>query len=331
MLMLQVMTNGFLTPMSASAAEDVQATESMETSTSAAEDVKVDGEAADIEKTDAQAIQKETEKQAAEKLATAQQFIASLFTTNAKVDIVSTTGQPQINTAEVYAGQVDAKEQEALTKDITLVKAFVAVNQLLMPDHQTMKDGVSQTDVQVAQAATSLVDASYVEAKKVLAARIAIVSKVLEKAATEKEQTATAQTASEKKQVATPKKVALQTLAVEEETATEEKVVEVKRAKTLATEVDLGDYISEITTGNYSPTKTNNVKIGDNFSLNFVLDTDKLKAVDNNTTLKYALPKGVNGKTLSGDLKSADGIVYGVVTVKDKEVTIALNEQFDLF
>lgn len=332
MLMLQVMTNGFLTPMSASAAEDVQTTESMETSDSAAEDVKVDGEAADIEKTDAQAIQKETEKQAAEKLATAQQFIASLFTTNAKVDIVSTTGQPQINTAEVYAGQVDAKEQEALTKDITLVKAFVAVNQLLMPDHQTMKDGVSQTDVQVAQAATSLVDASYVEAKKVLAARIAIVSKVLEKAATEKEQVATAQTASEKKQVATPKKVALQTLAVEEETeetATEEKVVEVKRAKTLATEVDLANYIAKITTDSYKPTTTNNVKIGDNFSLGFVLDAEKLKQLSNNTTLVYELPKGVNGQKLTDNL-TVNGIVYGVVTVDDKSVKIALNEQFDV-
>ncbi|WP_010306840.1 collagen binding domain-containing protein [Kurthia senegalensis] len=339
MLMMQVLTNGFLMPMSASASEDVQTTESTEpTSTSSADVQSVNEQnATETETTDAEAVQKETEKQAAEKLAKAQQFIASLFTTDAKVDIVSTTGQPQINTAVAYIAQVEAKEQEALTKDITLVKAFVAVNQLFKPDHQTMKDGVSQTDVQAAQAATSLVDASYVQAKKVLATRIALLNKTLEEAVKEQEQAAASQATSEKKPVATTKKPALQSVAVEEQkedaveeaTATEEKVVEVKRAKTLATEVDLADYISKITTGNYSPTKTNNVKIGDNFSLDFKLDAEKLKQLNNNTTLVYELPKGVNGQTLSGNLKSADGVVYGIVTIVDKSVKIALNEQFD--
>lgn len=203
LLVLQVLSSGYLAPMAAFANEPVSTNET--TDTQAPE----------------QTAEQQAEAEAAQKkaLEEAQANVAELFTDATKTEITSYVTIYTFN-RDFLKDVEEGKEREALQHDLDLAQTFVTVNALFKEDRKTIVDGLQKTTVDAATAQIQNLQGASAESKNALEEKIKLASEQLEKSATqaEKEEVTktetkeeTTKTESKEEKVTSKKKATLQT------------------------------------------------------------------------------------------------------------------------
>lgn len=203
LLVLQVLSSGYLAPMAAFANEPVSTNET--TNTQAPE----------------QTAEQQAEAEAAQKkaLEEAQQAVDDLFTDATKTEITSYVTIYTFN-RDFLKDVEEGKEREALQHDLDLAQTFVTVNALFKEDRKTIVDGLQKTTVDAATAQIQNLQGASAESKNALEEKIKLASEQLEKSATqaEKEEVTktepkeeTTKTESKEEKVTSKKKATLQT------------------------------------------------------------------------------------------------------------------------
>lgn len=203
LLVLQVLSSGYLAPMAAFANEPVSTNET--TDTPAPEQTAA-------QQAEAEAAQKKA-------LEEAQANVAELFTDATKTEITSYVTIYTFN-RDFLKDVEEGKEREALQHDLDLAQTFVTVNALFKEDRKTIVDGLQKTTVDAATAQIQNLQGASAESKNALEEKIKLASEQLEKSATqaEKEEVTkteskeeTTKTESKEEKVTSKKKTALQT------------------------------------------------------------------------------------------------------------------------
>lgn len=203
LLVLQVLSSGYLAPMAAFANEPVSTNET----------------------TDTQAPEPTAEQQAAEDAAQkkaleeARASIAELFTDKTKTDITPYVTVYTFN-RDFLKDVEEGKERETLQHDIDLAQTFVTVNALFKEDRKTIVEGLQKTAVDAATAQIQNLQGASAESKNALKEKIQLATEQLEKDVTpaEKEEVTktepkeeTTKTEPKEETVTSKKKATLQT------------------------------------------------------------------------------------------------------------------------
>lgn len=162
MLVLQVLSSGFLMPMSAFAAtNDNTATTQTDTKTQAGTEADNTKESTPTNAT----VQDEDSSKAVEE--EAKQAVDSLFTNNQYTALVKDVTEWRINTVEVTVNKVTNDQvKQDLQHKVDLARAFVAVNALFTPTKDQLAKGVTQAAIDAADAKVQALVAS--EGKEIL-------------------------------------------------------------------------------------------------------------------------------------------------------------------
>ncbi|WP_312753699.1 SpaA isopeptide-forming pilin-related protein [Rummeliibacillus suwonensis] len=164
MLVLQVLSSGFLMPMSAFAAtNDNTATTQTDTKTQVGTEADNTKESTP---TNATAQDEDSSKAVEEE---AKQAVDSLFTNNQYTALAKDVTEWHINTVEVTVHKVTNDQvKQDLQHKVDLARAFVAVNALFTPTKDQLAKGVTQAAIDAADAKVKQVDSSLAAGKAAL-------------------------------------------------------------------------------------------------------------------------------------------------------------------
>lgn len=272
MLVLQVLSSGFLMPMSAFAAtNDNTATTQTDTKTQVGTEADNTKESTP---TNATAQDEDSSKAVEEE---AKQAVDSLFTNNQYTALAKDVTEWHINTVEVTVHKVTNDQvKQDLQHKVDLARAFVAVNALFTPTKDQLAKGVTQAAIDAADAKVKQVDSSLVAGKAALTQLIAQASKLAKNEGAE-----------EKAKAAEDK--------VEKSDESTKAKLQTKALKKLAISSSLADYITDIqlTSGidSADPLPTDHqFKITDDFGV--LVSFEFPEAVPAGTEFTYTLPTG---------------------------------------
>lgn len=271
LLVLQVLSSGYLAPMAAFANEPVSTNET--TDTQAPE----------------QTAEQQAEAEAAQKkaLEEAQQAVDDLFTDATKTEITSYVTIYTFN-RDFLKDVEEGKEREALQHDLDLAQTFVTVNALFKEDRKTIVDGLQKTTVDATTAQIQNLQGASAESKNALEEKIKLASEQLEKSATQAEKEEVTKTETKEETTKTESK--------------EEKVTSKKKATLQTKEAASEPEIKKISLWTAKPEVNDNAKDGHDL---FTPKGDNLSTTAVNTgagffaLYDWVLPKGTyeEGKT----------------------------------
>lgn len=152
-MVFQLISNGLMIPMTASATDNVVPEQTAE-------------EKAKAEKAEQEAIKKATD------------WVNELFTDTDKTNIKSTVNEYTFNAYSAYTDNItDEDSKKALQQDVDLAQAFVAVNKLFADDDK-FADNITKADVQSAKTTVQVYNLADSKGKAIIEKRLALAAKL---------------------------------------------------------------------------------------------------------------------------------------------------------